>query len=89
MTDTEAVDGALAVLARQLSCSLCGAPFTSQPCSPTHEAVQANVRNHRLIKPLLAEAWDECVDLICSPDESGTANNARFKRANPYAKDES
>ena len=30
------------------------------------------------------ESWDECVDRICSPDESGTANNARFKRANPY-----
>lgn len=31
-----------------------------------------------------ADAWDACVDHICSPNESGTANNLRFKRANPF-----
>lgn len=36
-----------------------------------------------------ATAWDACVDLICSPTESGTANNLRFKRANPYRGDQS
>lgn len=56
---TEQVDGALSVLARQLTCSLCGAPFSSQPCSPVHETVQNDPRQHRLIKPLLALAWRE------------------------------
>lgn len=33
------------------------------------------------------KVWEECVDMICSPTESGTANNKRFKKASPYKKE--
>lgn len=38
-------------------------------------------------RELQAKAWDDCVDRICSTTESGTANNKRFKRANPFRAD--
>lgn len=59
---TAPIEETLAELAQALTCSQCGQTFATRACGPTHAVIQADPRQHRLIRPLILDAIQDLLE---------------------------